>query len=165
MAVLRNEASAPADLRERALLLAGHMLDFDPQLRGGSGHGRAVEILSSGQALAAMERIIAAQGASTHKHALGEMVLDVPAPSSGVVGAIDCYRISRIARLAGAPMDKGAGIDLFKKVGDGVRQGEPLYRIYACVAADFRFSTQLAEDYSGYTIMPDRDGPRTGAKP
>jgi thymidine phosphorylase len=34
MAVLRNEPSAPADLRQRALLLAGRVLDFDPGLRG-----------------------------------------------------------------------------------------------------------------------------------
>ena len=154
MSVLNNEAGAPEDLRERALLLAGRMLDFDPGLRGGAGHARARELLESGQALAAMERIIAAQGPSEQSYALGELRQEVLAPRDGVVSAIDCYRIGRIARLAGAPMDKGAGIDLLKKVGDAVSEGEPIYRIYACVAADFRFAREVADEDSGFVIMP-----------
>lgn len=156
MAVLRNEPDAPADLRERALLLAGRMLDYDPALRGGSGHERARELLNSGQALAAMERIIDAQGRNETSYPLGSLVEEIPAPDAGTVAAIDCHRIARIARLAGAPLDKGAGIELLKKVGDPVRRGEPLYRIYACVQADFRFATDLAAEGSGYAL--DRSG-------
>jgi thymidine phosphorylase len=37
MAVLRNDADAPTDLRDRALMLAGRVLDFDPALEGGRG--------------------------------------------------------------------------------------------------------------------------------
>jgi thymidine phosphorylase len=60
--------------------------------------------------------------------------------------------LSRIARLAGAPMDKGAGIDLMKKIGDKVEVGEPLYRIYACVPSDFQFSKSLAEEDGGFSV-------------
>ena len=154
MAVLRNEPGAPQDLRDHALLLAGRMLDFDPELRGGSGHARACEILDSGQALGAMERIIKAQGPSKTNHQLGALVEDVCAPANGVVQGIDCYRLGRIARLAGAPLDKGAGVDLLKKTGDRVTKGEPIYRIYACVAADFRFATKDAAENNGYIIGP-----------
>jgi thymidine phosphorylase len=154
MAVLRNDPDAPADLRARALLLAGRMLDFDPELRGGVGHARACELLESGQALASMERIIEGQGRNKASYELGELTLDIGSPHDGVVRAIDCYRIGRIARLAGAPLDKGAGIDLLKKVGEEVRKGEPIYRIYACVEADFRFATEVATSDNGYTIMP-----------
>ena len=70
----------------------------------------------------------------------------------GTVTAIDCYRLSRIARLAGAPMDKGAGIDLLKKIGDRVEAGEPLYRIYSCVSSDFQFSKSLAEEDTGFSV-------------
>ena len=51
--------------------------------------------------------------------------------NDGVIQAIDCLRLNRIARTAGAPLDKGAGIKIFKKIGDQVEKGEPLYRIYA----------------------------------
>lgn len=155
MEVLRNEPNAASDLRERALLLAGHMLEFDPALRGGTGPARARELLESGQALAAMERIIDGQGRNKESFPLGSLVREVPAPADGKVDAIDCQRISRIARLAGAPMDKGAGIDLLKKAGDRVKQGEPLYRIHACFEADFRFATDLVAEGCGYTILPD----------
>jgi thymidine phosphorylase len=69
-----------------------------------------------------------------------------------VVTAIDCLRLSRVARLAGAPLDKGAGVDLFKKVGDPVAKGEPLYRIHAAFEADFRFAGGFAAEASGFTI-------------
>ncbi|MGE4218274.1 MAG: thymidine phosphorylase family protein [Alphaproteobacteria bacterium] len=156
MAVLRNEPDAPADLRERALLLAGRMLDFDPALRGGTGHARARELLESGQALAAMDRIVERQGRVETAYPLGRLVHEMPAPADGIVTAIDCYRIARIARLAGAPMDKGSGIDLLAKVGDPVRRGQPLYRIHSAFESDFGFATRLAADGSGYAIAPGR---------
>lgn len=152
MAVLRGEPSAPADLREKSLLLAGRILEFDPALRGGQGAARARELLASGAALAAMERIIEAQGPSAQRHALGALTCEVAADTNGVVTAIDCYRLARIARLAGAPLDKGAGIDLLRKAGDTVRRGDPLYRIHACVAADFGFATDFAAAGHGYRI-------------
>lgn len=152
MAVLRNESSAPADLRQRALLLAGRVLDFDPSLKGGVGHARACELLDSGQALAAMERIIERQGKSETEYPLGPLTHDMVSATDGTVRAIDCYRLSRIARLAGAPMDKGAGIDLLKKIGDSVEAGEPLYRIYSCVESDFQFAKSLAEEDKGFSL-------------
>ena len=152
MAVLRNAPSAPADLRQRSLLLAGRVLDFDPGLRGGVGYTQACELLDSGQALAAMERIIDRQGRSDIEYPLGHLTHDMVSARDGMVTAIDCYRLSRIARLAGAPMDKGAGIDLMKKIGDTVEEGEPLYRIYSCVASDFNFAKSLADEDAGFSV-------------
>jgi thymidine phosphorylase len=154
MKVLRRDSRAPRDLREKSLLLAGHILEFDPEVRGGRGAALAREILDSGRAMAAMERIIAAQGPSRVSKELGSLVAEVPARSSGVVAAIDCLRLARIARLAGAPMDKGAGIELLKKIGDRARAGEPLYRIRACHPADFKFATDLMAENDGYTLAP-----------
>ncbi len=152
MKVLRRQADAPADLRDRALMLAGHILEFDPTLRGGLGHDRARELLDGGEALAAMERIIAGQGATAKEYELGPLTFEATAARDGTVAAIDCYRIARIARLAGAPMDKGAGIDLFRKVGDPVAKGEALYRVHAHFAADFQFASTHAEEDDGYRI-------------
>jgi thymidine phosphorylase len=154
MQVLRNAPEGPADLRERALLLAGRILDFDPRLRGGAGIARARELLASGAALAKMEQIMRAQGAPPDPTALGQLKREVVADRAGVVEAIDCYRIARLARLAGAPMDKGAGIDLVKKTGDRVEAGEPLYRIHACLLFDFRTACEEAHGDTGYRIAP-----------
>ncbi len=66
--------------------------------------------------------------------------------------AIDNLQLARIARLAGAPMAKGAGVDTLKRLGDEVARGEPLYRIHAEFGADFAFARRAAETASGYTI-------------
>lgn len=152
MAVLECESDAPADLREKSLQLAGSLLEADPALKGGSGYERAQHLLDSGEALKSMNRIIEAQGRQTETFCAGSLTQDVLASKGGVVAAIDCFRINRIARLAGAPTDKGAGIDLFKKVGDVVKEGEPLYRIHACFQTDFNFTTSFAQEANGYEI-------------
>jgi thymidine phosphorylase len=74
------------------------------------------------------------------------------ASRDGVVAAIDCLRLARVARLAGAPIDKGAGVDLFKKIGDPVEKGEPLYRIHAAFEADFHFSLKFAAENDGVSV-------------
>ncbi|MFO1190020.1 MAG: thymidine phosphorylase family protein [Alphaproteobacteria bacterium] len=154
MQVLRNDPDAPQDLREKSLLLAGRILDFDPALKGGQGYARAREILDSGRALAAMERIIAGQGPANRKAAVGSITREIVAPRNGRLTAIDCHRIGRIARLAGAPMDKGAGIDLLKKAGDSVKAGEPVYRIHSEEPADFQFATDMADENPGIIVTP-----------
>lgn len=153
MAVLRNDDDAPADLRERSLMLAGRILEFDPALEGGRGYAHAMEILGSGRALEAMERLIDAQGRRKVPLELGKYHHDVTAPHNGTVSAIDCHLIARIARLAGAPMDKGAGIDLMHKIGDQVRMGEVLYRIHAHSQTGLSYACELAQAMSGYTVM------------
>jgi thymidine phosphorylase len=154
MAVLHNEADAPNDLRQKSLRLAGRILEFDPDVRGGTGFQLARDILDSGRALAKMEAIIDAQGEQTQQFQLGSLTADICATRGGVVSAIDNYQLARIASRAGAPMDKGAGVDLLKKIGDPVEAGEALYRIYAEFPADFHFAQNLAKQHKGYRIEP-----------
>lgn len=152
MAVLENRADAPADLRERSLALAGRILEFDPALRGGAGMARARVLLDSGAALRQMHKIMNLQGPPPRTATLGTLSREIVADHDGRVISIDCYRIARIARLAGAPFDPGAGIDLLKKVGDAVQAGEPLYRIHAEREVEFRFACGMAAEASGYAV-------------
>jgi hypothetical protein len=101
MQVLRNEPEA-MDLREKALRLAGRVIEFDPDVRGGDGWRIARDILESGRALAQMEALIDAQGRRTTP-TLGELTHEVCAPQAGVVRAIDNLQLAQVARLAGAP--------------------------------------------------------------
>ncbi|MCQ2914842.1 MAG: thymidine phosphorylase [Alphaproteobacteria bacterium] len=152
MKVLRNQPDAPVDLLEKSLYIAGRIIEFDPNMRGGQGYNTAKEILESGKAFEAMQKLVNEQGALPMPM-LGQLTRDVTAQSSGVISEIDCSFISKIAMTAGAPQDKGAGIDLMKKVGDYVNQGEILYRIYATKPTSFAFANGLAEGSSGYTII------------
>lgn len=159
MAVLSNDPDAPRDLREKSLRLAAHLLEYDPQLRGGAGYARARELLDSGAALKQMQRIIDAQGPSVCRTDLGTLTTDITAESDGVIEAIDCLRLNRLARIAGAPIDKGAGIAVFKKIGDRVESGEPIYRIYSCERSEFDLVVAAAKSDAGYLI----DGKRLTA--
>jgi thymidine phosphorylase len=159
--VLANDPAAPADLREKSLRLAAHLLEYDPQLRGGSGYARAKELLDSGAAQKQMQRIIDAQGPSSWRTDIGNLTFDVAAASDGIVSQIDCLQINRLARTAGAPIDKGAGIRLFKKIGDRVDKGEPLYRVYTFDPSGHDLAAAAANADPGY-VIDDLRLPATG---
>ena len=133
-------------------LLAGALIESDRNVKGGQGIRRARELLESGAALRAMEQIIEAQGPASQTLEPGTQCHEVTAPRAGTVEAIDCLRIARVARVAGAPAFKGAGVDLLKKAGDTVRKGEPLYRIHAGLKADLDFAAELAGQDNGYLV-------------
>ena len=83
---------------------------------------------------------------------LGNLTFDVKAAHDGAVVAIDCLRLNRLARTAGAPLDKGAGIRLFKKIGDRVEQGEPLYRVYTFDQSEHDLAAGATAIDTGYAI-------------
>jgi thymidine phosphorylase len=153
--VLARDPAAPADLREKAVQLAARVLAFDPAVGAGNGLALARDQLESGRAEVAMQALIEAQGrhAFDPRHLeLAPQAVTLKAEGSGLVTAIDNLRLARVARLAGAPQCPGAGVDLLRKVGDPVRQGEPLYRIHAETAAELAFARRMADAGSGYTI-------------
>ena len=153
-AVLANRADAPADLREKAIRLAGRVLEFDPALHGGAGERRARDLLESGAAQAKMRQICEAQGPPPAAASCGALVYEVCAVADGHVVSIDCLRIASVARLAGAPTDPGAGLELLRKTGETVRAGQPLYRLYASEPADFGFAVDAAGEDSGVRVSP-----------
>jgi thymidine phosphorylase len=152
MAVLAKEPDAPTDLREKSLRLAAHLLEYDPRLRGGSGYKRARELLDSGAALKKMQEIIDAQGPSASRNDIGKLTFNICASDDGAISEIDCLQLNRLARTAGAPIDKGAGIRLFRKIGDRVEKGQPLYRIHAYDQSELDLAVSAATRRSGYII-------------
>jgi len=160
MRVLENDPAAPDDLRQKSLRLAGRIIECSPDVRGGDGFHIARDILDSGRALARMRAIIEAQGGRgfNHQHPpLGELNFDWPADEDGTVIGIDNLQVAQIARLAGAPKVKSAGVDLLRKLGDTVRRGDPLYRVHAAYPSDLEFARQACLRNSGYRIgAPDQ---------
>lgn len=130
--VLEGEPQAPADLRDKALLFAARILALDPTIGDlARGEARALELLASGDARRAMQAIIDAQGATPRINDTRLALLPVCATQSGTVLAIDARRISTIARLAGAPADPHAGVDLACHLGEHLPAHAPLYSIQA----------------------------------
>ena len=151
MAVLRNDPLAPVDLKEKSLMLAGLLLEMVCKCRKGDGLKKAQEILESGKALAKMNEIIAVQG-KQQKFELGKCCYPVHSRRSGKIVEIDNDIIAKIARVAGTPDDKGAGLYLSKKINDKVKKGDLLYTVYA----ESEFKLGLAKEYlqpnDGYKV-------------
>lgn len=155
MQVLQNDPDASTDLRQKSLQLAGRIIEFDPDVRGGQGYAIARDILESGRAWAKMKALIQAQGAKPIDLHAGKLCHEVYADRDGFVTNIDNFLMAKIASLAGAPMLKRAGVDLFKKLGNPVKKGDVLYRIHAEFPADFTFAKNLSAQNNGYTIGGD----------
>ncbi len=153
MQVLSCAPEAPVDFLEKSLDLAGRVIEFDPDVRGGQGRAIAEEILRSGRALDKMRAIIAAQGARVPAAQPGKLTAEGLAPKAGRVAAIANHVVAKCAKLAGAPVDLGAGLDLLKKVGDEVRQGEPLFRIHAEQEADLGFAWEYWQRHPEMVVV------------
>lgn len=161
MMILENQINAPADLKQKSLRLAGRILEFDPDVRGGQGYTIARDILEDGRALKKMQEIINEQGAIEINFEPAALCSDIRADKTGVVTSIDNYQLAKIARRAGAPMDKHAGVDLNKKLGEAIKKGEVLYRIYAEFPADFKFAQTLSDENNGYNIGSEEEVTQT----
>lgn len=151
--VLEGDPQAPADLRDKALLFAARILALDPTIGDlAKGEARALELLASGEARRAMQAIIDAQGAAPRASAASLALHPVCAAQSGTVRAIDARRISAIARLAGAPTDPNAGVDLACHLGDHLPANAPLYRVQATSAERLAAAVAAARADTGIRL-------------
>lgn len=143
LAVLQRDASAPQDLRERALLLAGSVLEMGEYARLGQGESVAREALDSGRAWAKFQAICAAQGGMREPPRAGH-VQPCVAQANGVVTAVDNRRIAMAAKLSGAPTAPAAGVAMEVKVGDRVERGQPLFRLLAQTRGELQYANAYA---------------------
>lgn len=130
LAVLKGDAGAPADLRKRSLTLAGALLELGGKAQDGTGFAAAEAILASGKAWEKFQRICEAQGGMRTPPA-PNLQVPILADRAGTVVAIDNRRLARIAKLAGAPESKAAGLDLQASLGQRIERGDTLFSIHA----------------------------------
>ena len=118
LAVLQCAPDAPQDLRQRAFTLAGALIELAGMAPAGLGEAKAAQALDDGRAWAKFQRICEAQGgmrvppSSQHRRA------DRLQSGRDRVEVIDNRRIAKLAKLAGAPEDKAAGVELHVRLGD-----------------------------------------------
>jgi len=140
------EGKGSMSLVEKALSLSGLIIEAANVAPKGTGYNIAKDILTSGKALVKLREIIEAQGGNPNIKPddipIGDKTADIYAPIDGYVTGIDNSAITAIARAAGAPVDKGAGVKLYYKAGYKVKKGEPILTIYA------ESSTKLSNAYT-----------------
>ncbi|WP_299018065.1 thymidine phosphorylase family protein [uncultured Photobacterium sp.] len=145
LAVLQNHKDAPQDLRQRALFLAAQLLDF--------AHGKGVDealilatsVLDSGRAWQQFQHIIDRQGG--RKELLQAKHQDIQhSLQSGTLYDLDNRRLSRLAKLAGAPGEACAGLRLHVNVGDKVKQGDPLFTLFTASLGERDYALSYYRD-------------------
>ena len=130
LAVLKGEMFAPQDLRAHALTLAGQIIEFAPAVVAGSGLAIATDILNSGKAWAKFQAICQAQGGMRDiPHAKFSHTIE--SNRSGTIINIDNRYIASVAKLAGAPKSKSAGVELLVPLHTVVGKSQPLFKIYS----------------------------------
>lgn len=143
LAVLRGDPAAPPELRERALLLAGRMLELAGRVAVGAGATSAAQVLAGGAAWKKFQAICEAQGGmreppvATHRQ-------DVLAESAGLMTCVDNRRLGRVAKLAGAPLSPAAGIVVQARLGQRIERGQPLYTIHAQTPGELAYAAEYA---------------------
>ena len=127
------KGKGPSDLRMKSISLAGILLEMGGAAQKGKGFKLAEKILTSGKAFKTMNKIIELQGGDPEHLNLeaGSEFEIIKSPFKGKVYDIDNDAVIKIARAAGAPSDKAAGIELLVERGTTVKTGDPLFKIYA----------------------------------
>lgn len=143
LSVLRGAPDAPADLRRRACLLAGAALELAGRCRAGEGTHLAERTLADGRAWEKFQRICEAQG-GLREPPRSTVSRPLVAPRAGRVVAMNNRTLARLAKLAGAPDAKAAGVDLHVRLGDEVAAGEPLMTVHAQAPGELAYALDYA---------------------
>jgi thymidine phosphorylase len=139
LAVLQNSADAPADLAKRAFVLAGALLELGGRASPGGGVAPAADTVADGRAWAKFQ----AQGAM-RVPPVSRQREPLHAPFSGTLRSIDNRRIASLAKLAGAPGVKAAGVELHGRLGQAVEVGQPLCTVHADTAGQLQYALDYA---------------------
>jgi thymidine phosphorylase len=129
--VLKRSSDRPLDLEKKSLSLAGEIFEMVGKAKKGKGALLAKEILDSGKAFDKFKEIIIAQKGSMKQLHPAKFSKDITMAKTGKISDIDNKKINFLARIAGCPMDKNAGLYLYKHVGDSLQKGEKIITIYA----------------------------------
>jgi thymidine phosphorylase len=79
----------------------------------------------------------------------------VPSHKDGRVSGIDNRRLARVAKLAGAPHDPAAGLDLAVRLGDTVRRGDPLFTVHASALGELEYGLAYATSAPDIVMVAD----------
>ncbi len=140
------------DLIDKAVHLCGLILEM-----AGRGDERlARAILKSGRAEKKMREIIGRQGGNQNIRPedieIGEQRTEIKSEKAGTLLWMDNNLLVEIARAAGAPKDRKAGILLHKKIGEKVRKGESIIEIYSEKATKLALAEKIIDEARPFGI-------------
>ncbi len=151
LSVLKNNANAPEDLRDRAVKVAAEIIQLVMKINEAEALQLAKYKIESGKALNKLISICEAQGGFKEpKQAAYSKTIE--AEFTGIVSEIDNRKIARVAKLAGAPDAKEAGVDFFIHLNQKVMKGQPLFTIYANSKGELEYAYNYFKSNNHQTI-------------
>ena len=146
-ALMTLKGDGPSDLVDKVTSVVGLLFDM---VGADNGKKRALHLLQSGKAEKKMREIIAEQGGNPKVRPsdikVGSKTADMLSDHDGKVLWMTNTEIAAIARAAGAPQDKGAGIRFHHKIGSSVKKGEKLFTIYSDNAGKLEGALKMANE-------------------
>ena len=144
--VLKQSKDRPLDLEKKAVFLSGILLEIAGKAKTGKGIYLAQEILKSGRALKKFKEIISAQGGSADKKlSPADLSFIIKASKPGKIKEIDSKKIALVAKGAGCPADKIAGLFLHVHLNDIIKKSDKLLTIYAETEEKLKFAKDIYE--------------------
>ena len=145
-----------ADFVRKACFMTAVLLNMVGNMNIEDGIEKAKKCIKNGKSEKKLREIIKAQGGNPKIKSkdieIGAFSFTVKARKNGYVTRINNDSIKVLGRSAGAPLDKGAGILLHKKIGDPVEKGEKLFEIYAETKSKLKECIKLTKHLEVYTI-------------
>lgn len=132
--IFENHEDQPLDLRDKALSMAGLLIEMGGKAKKGEGINVARELLESGKALNKFIEILKTQGERalcSNDIEIASYVKCLELKSEGRIKLIRNDYIAETAKVAGAPKDKLAGVYIRKQAGDLVKKGEVVIEIHS----------------------------------
>ena len=137
----------PKDLEKKSIFLAGQLLEMLGKVKIGDGEKLAEKILDSGEAFKKFNEIINAQGRKNFKLVPAKFKKTIFSSKKGRIKEIDNKMINNIGRKLGCPVDKRAGIYIYKHLGNKVNKRDEIITFYA------ESTTKLKDAISFYHLV------------
>jgi len=139
--------NGPADLKEKAVGLASILFEM---VGVKNGKRKAEQLLKSGKAEKKLREIIEAQGGNPkvipEDINVGSKRTRITSSKEGEVLWVNNESIAQVAKEAGAPKEKGAGVLLHAKIGEHVEKDGILFEVYAERSTKLRAAVKLANE-------------------
>lgn len=154
--ILEQHEDRPLELEQKALIIAGHLLDicYETDNSQKQGLAEAKNLLKSGKALQKFQEIVHAQGGkagiTTKDLRSNAFHIDIPHAESGTIKEVNNYHLNALAKVLGAPKDKFAGVLLHHKIGSIVRKQDKAFTLFSTSKNHIKEAEQTLDAFPVY---------------
>lgn len=150
-----------SDTRHLSLALSAHMILLANKAPDyASAYALCEKQLESGAALEKFKEMVLVQGGQLDALPVTKNKFIMKAPQSGFIGSFNAEQVGLacIALKAGRlkkedPIEPTSGVEFYKKIGDPIKQGEPLFAIYGSDPSLFPSAEKLLKDAVEFSLQ------------